>query len=461
MAWVNVANIRGPTGATGSTGAQGPTGAPGVGFTWRGTWSGSTAYAINDCVQRTNQSYICTVANTGNDPASDVTHWNLMAAQGGTGATGPAGPTGENANTLTVANFTVPAVGATVTVSVADTGWIVVGQVLYVDTAGGGAGLAGAFQVQSKTSTTVTLLNPAQLQQIPLASSAQAGLLAQLSGGSSYYVGGDNATHPMPTIGAFKGVTSTYSVVAADNASYLICSGGNWTMTLPAATLGFSVTVRNDQGITGTTGTITIQGVSGATINGLASLALLPGQECTFIADGTNWRARGLQRVVVLGTQDVSAVASGTILLPLGYRLFELDFESLQSSVDNTHLCAQMSNNGGSTWDTSAGYWYGNVYHNATAPLGSGPTATTQAYFGWYAGSGSGYFQAHVKLSPGRTGQYATYISDASSWATAESFLTRSLHGGLASTAAPINALKYFMSSGNIANSLLTVRGIV
>ena len=159
----------GATGATGPQGTQGPTGATG------------------------------TQGPTG--------------PTGPAGATGPAGTTGENANTLTVASFTVPAIGATVTVSVADTGWIVVGQMLYVDTAGGGAGAAGAFQVQSKTSTTVTLLNPAQMQQIPLAGTAQAGLMAQLSGRSSDYVGGDNACHAVPgaipagTVWDFAGAT--------------------------------------------------------------------------------------------------------------------------------------------------------------------------------------------------------------------------------------------------------------
>src|SRR5215475_14995070 len=104
MAWGQIGNIKGPAGATGSTGAQGPQGPAGIGFTWRGTWSGSTAYAVNDCVQRTNQSYICTVAGTGFDPATDTTHWNLMAAQGATGATGstgsqgPAGPTAVSAD---------------------------------------------------------------------------------------------------------------------------------------------------------------------------------------------------------------------------------------------------------------------------------------------------------------------------------------------------------------------------
>jgi len=79
MAWTQIGNLKGPTGSTGS---QGPQGNPGVGFTWRGTWSASTPYALNDCVARTNQSYICTAANTGNDPATDTTHWNLMAGAG-------------------------------------------------------------------------------------------------------------------------------------------------------------------------------------------------------------------------------------------------------------------------------------------------------------------------------------------------------------------------------------------
>jgi len=83
MPWTKISNIKGPTGATGSTGPTGPQGSPGVGITWRGVWSNSTAYSINDAVQRTNQSYICTLANTANDPATDTTHWSLMAGQGG------------------------------------------------------------------------------------------------------------------------------------------------------------------------------------------------------------------------------------------------------------------------------------------------------------------------------------------------------------------------------------------
>lgn len=79
--------------------------------------------------------------------------------QGATGDTGPTGPEGTDACTLSTLAFTVPAVGQTVTVEVEDASWVVVGQMLYVDTAGGGTGEAAALQVTATTATSITLLN--------------------------------------------------------------------------------------------------------------------------------------------------------------------------------------------------------------------------------------------------------------------------------------------------------------
>lgn len=54
-------------------------GAP-VTITNRGQWKASTAYKINDAVHRgTNkQSYVCLIANTGQDPVSQPTYWQLI-----------------------------------------------------------------------------------------------------------------------------------------------------------------------------------------------------------------------------------------------------------------------------------------------------------------------------------------------------------------------------------------------
>lgn len=70
---------------------------------------------------------------------------------GPTGPTGTAGSPGNPAYTTTTAGFTQPAVSSTVSVSVASTGWMVVGAVVYVAT-------AGYFSVSSITSGTVVVL---------------------------------------------------------------------------------------------------------------------------------------------------------------------------------------------------------------------------------------------------------------------------------------------------------------
>lgn len=75
----------GATGSTGSTGATGASGADGLDVTWRGAYSGVTAYVVNDAVSYNGSSYICILASTGNLP-TNATYWDLMASKGDTGA---------------------------------------------------------------------------------------------------------------------------------------------------------------------------------------------------------------------------------------------------------------------------------------------------------------------------------------------------------------------------------------
>jgi hypothetical protein len=69
------------------------------------------------------------------------------------------GPPGANAFTTFTSTFTVPPVGQTVVVSVEDASWMVNGQYLYVESAGGGSGLPGTMQVTAISGNHVTLLN--------------------------------------------------------------------------------------------------------------------------------------------------------------------------------------------------------------------------------------------------------------------------------------------------------------
>ena len=90
--------LAGPAGATGAIGPAGATGPQGpAGLNWRGAWSGSNAYAINDAVSYQGSSYVATTPTTGVNLPGASAYWSLLAQQGGqgpAGATGPQGPQG-------------------------------------------------------------------------------------------------------------------------------------------------------------------------------------------------------------------------------------------------------------------------------------------------------------------------------------------------------------------------------
>ncbi|BDG10702.1 collagen-like protein [Anaeromyxobacter paludicola] len=89
---VGPAGATGAQGPPGATGPAGPVGAPGLGITWRGPWSASTRYAVNDAVQYLGSSYVASSPSTGSAPPA--AGWALFAAQGATGAAGPQGVPG-------------------------------------------------------------------------------------------------------------------------------------------------------------------------------------------------------------------------------------------------------------------------------------------------------------------------------------------------------------------------------
>ena len=64
------------------------------GLVWKGAWSNSTAYAVNDAVSSGGSTYICVQAHTGQQPPN-ATYWNVLAAKGDTGSQGVAGAKGD------------------------------------------------------------------------------------------------------------------------------------------------------------------------------------------------------------------------------------------------------------------------------------------------------------------------------------------------------------------------------
>jgi len=284
--------------------------------------------------------------------------------------------------------------------------------------------------------------------------------------GSGVSPGGAQGVQGLQGIAAITGFmskTAAYTLTAADSSKYVICSGGSWTLTLPAPAAGLSFSVRNDMGISGTTGTITIA-TNGGTLDGLASILLLPQQEATIICDGTNWRSFGLKREVIIGTQDLStSTPSQTILLPVGYRFFELMLCQIATDTDGAYLAFQLSADGGMTWLTTSSYREGLVYDNSA-------TAMAYSYVAQNFGSlsnlestlaiASGTGLAKLILFPGSASTTTSWTLTSGGWRNADGRIRSYITEGFATTGVK-NALKYYPSAGNIVNCSLTVKGVV
>jgi hypothetical protein len=59
-------------------------------FNWKGSYSGATAYVVDDVVESSGSSYICIAATTGNAPPN-ASYWEQMSAKGIDGTNGTNG----------------------------------------------------------------------------------------------------------------------------------------------------------------------------------------------------------------------------------------------------------------------------------------------------------------------------------------------------------------------------------
>ena len=111
------AGPQGPQGSAGATGPQGPagptgaTGAPGMNF--RGQWSPSTYYSVNDAVSFDGSTFLARSAGSNQEPDLYPAVWTVVAQAGSQGPTGPAGTPA----TLSIGTVSTLAAGSAATVT--------------------------------------------------------------------------------------------------------------------------------------------------------------------------------------------------------------------------------------------------------------------------------------------------------------------------------------------------------
>jgi len=267
--------LTGATGATGPTGPTGPQGVPGPSVVWRGNWTSAATYNANDGVSYNGNSYVAIATNVNHPPDTHPTEWQLIAQQGAVGPTGPQGPIGNTGaqgpqgptgsqGVQGPAGATGPPGPTAVSGDAGNTAMLGSDSKIYVPTlALATTTKIGALQKLSGNTTDV-LNGTNAFGPVPLATNANQGGIIALSNKATDFLDGTN--HFQPIWKGFIGKTAAYTLTPADSGTYVVCSGGSWTLTLPAPALGLMYQVRNDMGISGTTGTITLQ-PNGGTID--------------------------------------------------------------------------------------------------------------------------------------------------------------------------------------------------
>lgn len=304
--------------------------------------------------------------------------------------------------------------------------------------------------------------SPGTLTRDAVLASSNAGALVSLPAGVS-----DVFATFLPSQAEVVSFSATSTAQLADLGCIFHFTGTSAaTLNLPAiATVppnaGFIV--RNSAALT-SAGILTIDPNASEQVNGASTILLFPGESVQLYAVGGAWFATGLGNGWrTIRQQTASNVAQLDFTLPSGMTAFRVDCENVRPITDNSVFYLRTSTDGGSTFAAGATD-YSRTWE-ATTP------ATTNVASVNNAGTGATLIDdldntttphaasGEVFITPGDGSRYPMiralmgYYGDATtSWRMQRSIAVR------VSTTA-VNAIRFLMSGGNIANGNFTLHG--
>jgi hypothetical protein len=202
---------------------------------WRGEWSATTSYAINDAVSLDGSSYLCLNGNLNKSPDTSASYWGTLAEKGADGGAGTWVDIVFNA-----ADFAGDGVIDSFGISAPETWQYMLSgdtmtlslnayDVLLNDTYGG-ATFCGYFRVKMPASK-----KPKQYSELPCTIGLPSGTPCSWGGG--YYKG---TIYCDPTNGGWLDIYADMSINAGDD----VVDAGVFPVDAHTITVGFSITIQ-------------------------------------------------------------------------------------------------------------------------------------------------------------------------------------------------------------------------
>lgn len=284
------------------------------------------------------------------------------------------------------------------------------------------------------------------------------GLVPASGGGSTAFLRADGV-FSIPNAGGVRYIATTDTLIPGDNGKLVVASGGaSFTLSLTsAATLGngWFVMLKALSPII-----VTLAPTGGQLIDGLASIALAQGQECTLVCDGSGFRTVGLQNDIRILTTTASNVAAVDLTLPLGYERFTVILSNLLALAGGQDVMLRTSVDNGVSFAAGASdYAIGYEVPNGVANRFWGNNSGNASSIYQRATAGNPSF-ATVNIVKPRSGGVKTQVVSFGSGDNSSVGYTNVMFSGVRNAAEDNNAVRIFAANGNISGSFTLIGNI-
>ena len=218
------------------------------------------------------------------------------------------------------------------------------------------------------------------------------------------------------------------------NIGVTVTPKGTGSVVLPKTTIGGTAF----PSATGTTNQSLVLSAAGTAVWGSAS--------------GTNGKT-------YLGTFTASDDPTLDVTGLTGYSAYEIEFSNLNPATTLQGLRLRCSTNGGSSYDSSDIYGHQQLAATSTTISAENDTITSFLVGGPFLSSTTRVAAGTIKIYPSDGTSYNTLMADTFGWETGAA-LVRNLYACTYQVATAVNAVQFFMSSGNITTGSFRVYGL-